>query len=347
MVNVWDFEEVCHANVPKTIYDYTAHGDGNEWTLRRNRLAFEWVDLLPGKAVDPKSVSLATQVYQTKMDFPLMIAPTATMVPLHPDGEAGCYKGATSAKIPMIVTVNASLPIEKIAAAASGSFWWQLYGNVDVEANRAPLERAQAAGAQAIVITVDQQASFYARTQQDRNLGGALRAPAKPAAPATKGPALYRVGANRLWYNWPWLDKVKDFIKVPILIKGVVTAEDAQLCVDRGMGIIVSNHGGRSLNYAESALENLVEVVDAVKGRVPVLVDSGFRRGSDVLKALAIGANAVCLGRVPRWGLGAFGAPGVQRVLEIVEDELVQAAAAAGRTSVASIDKAAVRVRFS
>jgi isopentenyl diphosphate isomerase/L-lactate dehydrogenase-like FMN-dependent dehydrogenase len=357
MINVWDFEAVCHDNVPLSVYDYTAHGDGTEWTMQRNRQAFEWVDLVPGKAVDPKSVNLATQVYDTKMSFPLMISPSATMVPLHPDGEAGCYRGATAAGIPMVVTVNASLPIEKVAAASNGTFWWQLYGNQDIEQNREPLERAQAAGAKAIVITVDQQASYYPRTQQDRNLGGAVRqgraggagggGRGAPAAPPTSGPGLYRVSApGRLWYNWQWLETVAKFIKTPIVIKGIVTAEDAQICANHGWGVFISNHGGRSLNYQDSTLEVLPEIVEVVKGRVPVIIDSGVRRGSDVLKALALGANAVSLGRVPRWGLGAYGAPGVQRVLEIVQNELVQAAASAGRASLGSIDRTAVRVHL-
>jgi 4-hydroxymandelate oxidase len=357
MINVWDFEALFHDNLPLTIYDYTANGDGTEWTLRRNRQAFEWVDLVPGKAVDPKSVNLATQVHDTRMTYPLMISPSATMGPLHPDGEAGCYKGATAAGIPMVVTVNASLPIEKIAAAANGTFWWQLYGRQNVEENQPLLDRAQAAGAKAIVITVDQQATTGVRGQQDRNLGGAVRGAARAggggaggrgaAAPPTSGPTLYRIAApGRLWYNWPWLEAVAKFVKTPLFIKGIVTGEDAQICADHGWGIFVSNHGGRSMNYQDSTFEVLPEIVAAVKGRVPVIIDSGFRRGTDVLKALAIGANAVSLGRVPRWGLGAYGAPGVQRVLEIVQNELVQAAASAGRASLASIDRTAVRMNL-
>ena len=356
MKNAWDFEAVCWANVPTTIYDYTAHGDGTEWTLRRNRQAFEMVDILPGKAADPKSVNLATQVYGSKMYFPIMISPSATIVPLHPDGEAGCYKGATGAKIPMIVTVNASLPVEKIAAAASGTLWWQFYPQQDLDTSRAALERAQAAGAQVIVVTVDQQASVYPRTLQDRNLGGAPRQARAggaagggrgAAAAPTSGPTIYHVGAGRLWYTWEYLDNIRKFIKTPMVIKGIVTAEDAQICAERGMGIFISNHGGRSMDYQLSTLEVLPEIVDVVKGRVPIIIDSGVRRGTDIFKALAMGANAVSLGRVPRWGLGAYGAPGVQRVLEILEEELVQAAAAAGHTSLASINKAAVRTHFS
>jgi isopentenyl diphosphate isomerase/L-lactate dehydrogenase-like FMN-dependent dehydrogenase len=351
MKNVWDFEAVFGANVSQAIRDSTAHGDGTEWTLRRNREAFEWVDLVPGKAVDPESVNLSTTIYQTAMNSPIMIAPTSGHGRLHPEGEAASQRGATAAGTPYIVANGPTVPLAKIAAADKGPLWYQLYARQDVEANRAVLEEAQALGCQAIVITVDQQASYYPRTQHDRNLGGAVRGAARAggaAAVPAKGPALYRVSTpGRLWYTWQWVDEVRKFIKVPVLMKGIVTAEDAQICVDRGLGIIVSNHGGRSLDFAESALENLPEVASVANGRVPVLFDSGIRRGTDVLKALAMGANAVCVGRAQLWGLGAFGAPGVQRVLEILQAELVQAAAAHGHAGLASINKAAVRVNFS
>ena len=158
----------------------------------------------------------------------------------------------------------------------------------------------------------------------------------------------YRVPDRRLWYEWSYFDRIRPFIKVPMLIKGVLTAEDARLSVERGLaGIIVSNHGGRSLDYGPSTIEVLPEIVAAVGGRIPVLVDSGFRRGADVLKALALGADAVCFGRATRWALGAFGAPGVQRVLEMLQAELVAAMAASGRASLADLDESAVRARFS
>ena len=150
-----------------------------------------------------------------------------------------------------------------------------------------------------------------------------------------------------MWYEWRYLDQIRPFITGPMLVKGILTAEDALLCLEHGaQGIIVSNHGGRSLDYGPSTLEVLPEIVDAVRGRVPVLVDSGFRRGADVMKALALGANAVCLGRATRWGLGAFGIPGAQRVIEMVQAELVAAMAAAGRRSLADLDRTALRVRF-
>jgi isopentenyl diphosphate isomerase/L-lactate dehydrogenase-like FMN-dependent dehydrogenase len=164
---------------------------------------------------------------------------------------------------------------------------------------------------------------------------------------AAAGPARYRLQPGRLWYTWQYLDEVRRMLKVPLLVKGILTAEDAVMCVEHGVdGIIVSNHGGRSMDYGPSTLEVLPEIVAAVNRRVPILTDSGYRRGADILKALALGADAVLLGRTTRWALGAFGAPGAQRLLEMMQQELVAAAAAAGRRTHASIDKTAIRTHF-
>ncbi len=350
MRNVWDFEAVFHENVSAQVYTYTAQASGTEWTKRRNRRAFAWVDVVPGKPVDPKSVNLATQVYGTRMNNPLMISPSARHGGLHPEGEAATHSGASAAGTPFIIASGPSVPVEKIAAAGNGPMWFQLYGLQNLEQNRDPLDRAQAAGCQAIVITVDQQALRYPRALQLRNLGGNARQgriAGLPVPASATGPAQYRLTGGRMWMNWHWVDEVSKFIKVPILIKGIQTAEDAQICVDRGLGIIVSNHGGRVCDYGPSSLECLPEIVDVVRGRVPVLIDSGFRSGTDILKALAMGADAVCIGRPLRWALGAFGAAGAQRVLEILQNQLVEAAAAAGHTSLATINRSAVKVNFS
>jgi isopentenyl diphosphate isomerase/L-lactate dehydrogenase-like FMN-dependent dehydrogenase len=351
MLTAFDFEPVMFGNVPLATYNYTAHGDGSEFTLRRNRQAFDWVDLVPGQPLDPKTVQLETAVLGTRMAYPIMVAPTAAQVPLHPDGEMGMHRAATAAaNTPMILSHNSSTPIEKVAAAATGPWWQQFYPQENRDTGRELLDRGQAAGCAAVVVTVDQQASYYERTLRTRNLGGGGRGAARgrgagPSAPT--GVARYRVAPGRLWYTWSYLDEIRKLIKVPMLIKGIMTGEDAALAVDRGIdGIIVSNHGGRSMDYGPSTLEVLPEVVAAVNGRVPVVIDSGFRRGGDVLKALALGASAVLLGRATRWGLGAFGTAGAQRVLEIVQRELVAAAAAHGRSTLASIDSGLVRARF-
>ena len=353
MMSAFDFEPVMFANLPLTIYDYTAHGDGSEFTLRRNREAFDWVDLVPGRAIDRSRVDLSGELLGTRMKYPIMVAPTAAMVPLHPEGEAGMHRAATeSSNTPMIVSQNTSLPIDRIAAAASGPLWWQLYPYQPqgYETSKEVLDRAQAAGCTAVVVTVDQQASYYERTAQDRNLGGTPRsgrggAPAGPAP--TSGPALYRLSTGRLWYTWRYLDEVRRLIRVPLVVKGILTAEDATLCLEHGVdAIIVSNHGGRSMDYGPSTLEVLPEIVAAVNGRIPVITDSGYRRGGDILKALALGADAVLLGRATRWALGAFGPAGAQRLLEMIQRELVDAAALAGRATLASIDASVVKTRF-
>jgi 4-hydroxymandelate oxidase len=352
MTTAFDFEPVAFANLPLSTYDYTAHGDGSEFTVRRNRQAFDWVDLVPGAvAADPKDVDLSVEVLGAKMKFPIMVAPSATMVPLHPDGEIGMHRGATAASLtPMILSQNTSTPVEQVAAGAAGPLWWQFYPQQDLDASRRSLDRAAAAGCTAMVVTVDQQAALYERSLHDRNLGGLPRGRGRggPGVAAASGPARYRVSAVRLWYTWQYFDAIRAMTKLPLLVKGILTAEDATLCVEHGAdGIIVSNHGGRSMDYGPSTLEVLPEIVAAVNGRIPVITDSGYRHGSDVLKALALGASAVLLGRTPRWALAAFGVPGVQRVLEIVQRELVEATAAAGCTTRASIDARVVRTHFS
>jgi isopentenyl diphosphate isomerase/L-lactate dehydrogenase-like FMN-dependent dehydrogenase len=350
MVTAFDFEPICFSNMLLRDYDYMAHGTDSEFTLRRNREAFGWVDLIQKPGTPPASLDTTTQLFGMKMDYPIMIAPTASQLALHPDAEAGMYKGATAGRTPMIVSNVSSLPIEKIAEAANGPKWCQFYPVQDVDRSRITIERFLTAGAGAIVVTVDQQATRFERDLHDRNLGGNPRSAsnALPAPRPTKGPGLYRASPARLWYSWKYLDDIRPFVKGPMLVKGILTAEDAKLCVEHGFdGIVVSNHGGRSLDYGPATLEVLPEIVDAVGGKIPVLVDSGFRRGSDIVKAIALGANAVCLGRASRWALGAFGAAGVQRLLEIMKAEFREAMASTGRTSIAALDRTAVRTNFS
>jgi isopentenyl diphosphate isomerase/L-lactate dehydrogenase-like FMN-dependent dehydrogenase len=355
LLTALDFEAVAYEKLPREAFNYTSYGTGSEFTLRRNREAFDWVELVPRGVADASAVQTATEVLGVKMAFPIMLSPSAGHGALHPDGEAAMHQGATAAHgTPMIISINSSVPIEKVAAAATGPLWFQLYPRQDVDANRELLDRAQAAGCSGIVVTVDQQAGYYERRLHDRNLAAvagrenpraARGNPRGRAAAAPPNP--YRVSAGRAWYEWKLFDDIRPFVKVPMLAKGILSAHDARLCVEHGLdGVLVSNHGGRALDASPSTLEVLPEIVDAVAGRIPVLIDGGFRRGSDVLKALALGASAVCLGRVPRWGLASFGAPGVQRVLEILQTELVLAMAHTGRPSLDSIDRTLVRTDF-
>jgi 4-hydroxymandelate oxidase len=314
--------------------------------MRRNREAFEGVDIVHGKETRSDASGTATEILGTPMAFPILVAPTAAQGPLHPEGEMGMHVGATNANAPMIVSIGATQPIEKIAAAAKGPLWYQYTPRRDPEEI---LARAQAAGCRAIAVTVDNRALYYERDLHSRHLGGNPRTPARPmtGAGATAWNPYGVADIMGPGLDWKHLDQVRRLFKGPMLIKGIVTVEDAHIALKHGIeGIIVSNHGGRALDYGPSTLEALPAMIDAVKGRVPVLIDSGFRRGSDVFKALALGAQGVLLGRVTRWGLGAFGPAGVQRVLEIVQAELAEAMRQAGRPTLSSIDRTAVRTRF-
>jgi 4-hydroxymandelate oxidase len=345
---VWP-AQIAYAKLPRYNFDYTAYGTDGEITLRRNREAFDWVELIPKRTLDVSSPQTATEVLGTKMAFPIMVSPSSGHALLHPDAEIGTYKGATSASnTPYIVSNASSYPFEKIAPAANGPLWFQLYPRQQLDENRELLEKVQEAGARAVVVTVDQVAAEHERTLHDRN----LTAPPTGRATARGGRAApphnpYRLMEYRLWYTWKFFDQIRPMVKVPMLAKGIVTAADAKLCLEHGLdGVYISNHGGRSLDYSPATLEVLPAIVDVVGGKVPILFDSGVRRGTDILKALALGATAVCLGRVPRWGLAAYGPQGVQRVLEIMQAELVQAMAYTGRPTLASIDRTLVRAEF-
>ena len=354
LLTTFDFEAVAYAKLPSQTYHYTAHGAESEYTLRRNREAFEWVKLVPRAAANVSAVDASTEVLGVRMKFPVLIAPSSGHGALHPDGEVGTHRGASAASnTPMILSFGASFRGEEVLKAGSAPMWSQLYGREKFEENLPLVESVQAAGFQAIVLTVDQTAAYYERVQHMQHLSGRANRGARSSRSSRRGAEAeetsnpYQIRYDRLWYNWPFIEKIRSYIQVPFLAKGIVTAEDARICVESGLdGIIVSNHGGRSMDYGSSTLEVLPEIVDAVGGRIPVLIDSGFRRGSDVLKALALGAKAVCLGRVPRWGLASFGDAGVQRVLEILQAELVLAMAHSGRPNLASIDRSLVRTHF-
>jgi isopentenyl diphosphate isomerase/L-lactate dehydrogenase-like FMN-dependent dehydrogenase len=356
MQTSFDFEPVFFGNVVQTIYDYTAHGEGSEFTLRRNRQAFDWVDIVSTRPAIPASqVDLSSQLLGVKMTFPIIVAPSASMRPLHPDGEIGMFKAATAASNTlMMLSVNSSVPVAQVVPAAPGGTLWAQFYPLE---NRADTQRAmdtfQNAGCNAVIVTIDQQSSYYERSQQDRNLGGrvaragGLGAGAAGGDAARTGAKRYRINDDRLWYTWQYIDDVRKMVKGRLLIKGILDPQDARLAIEHGAdAIIVSNHGGRSMDYGPATLEVLPDIVAAVNGRIPVLFDSGVRRGGDVFKALALGANGVMLGRTARWGLGAFGAAGAQRLIEIMQQELVQAAAAAGCATLSDINKTTVRINF-
>jgi 4-hydroxymandelate oxidase len=308
--------------------------------------------MLTGGGQVDLSVTLFGQSFQT----PIFVSPTGTHSTVNPDGEPATARGAFAAKTLMIVSNNSSYPIDKIGQAAKGPIWFQLYPAPD---GRDRVQKAVDAGCKAICITVDNsytphrerllRGTANARESASRSSEGS--APAAPVSPGQR-PGGRRAAAEPKEFNpnlqgtytgrltWKYVEEVKSYTNVPVLVKGLLTPEDAALAVEHGAaGVIVSNHGARYLDFAPSTIEALPGIVDAVGGKIPVLVDSGFRRGSDVLKALAMGAKAVGLGRPVLWGLGAYGSEGVTQVLQMVQAELARSMGLSGRANLASIDR--------
>jgi len=367
MQTAFDFEPVFFGNVPVKTFDYTAHGDGSEFNLRRNRQAFDWVDILPAPTATPASqIDLSSNLLGVKLKFPIIVGPSTGQGALHQDGEIGMFRGATAASNTlMIIASGSTIPVAKVVTSAPGGVLWeQFYPTEDLAVTQKAMDNYQSLGLTNIMVTVDQQASFYERDEMDRHFGGrvgavaggggggnaaAATAAAAAAAggPSVKGSVRYRVSGRRLWYSWQYIDALRKMVKGKLLIKGILDPEDARLAIEHGAdGITVSNHGGRSMDYGPSSLEVLPEIVAAVNGRIPVLFDSGIRRGADIFKALALGANGVQIGRTARWGLGAFGTAGAQRVIEILQAELVQAASAAGCARLSDINNTRVKTHF-
>jgi isopentenyl diphosphate isomerase/L-lactate dehydrogenase-like FMN-dependent dehydrogenase len=251
----------------------------------------------------------------------------------------------------MIIASGSTIPVAKVVTSApGGTLWEQFYPTEDLTVTQRAMDNYQNLGLTNIMVTIDQQASFYERDELVRNFGGSVAragGAAREGGAAPTGSMRYRVSARRLWYSWQYIDAVRKMVKGKLLIKGILDPEDAKLAIEHGAdAITVSNHGGRSMDYGPSTLEVLPEIVAAVNGRIPVLFDSGIRRGADIFKALALGASAVQIGRAARWGLAAYGAPGAQRVIEILQQELVQVAAANGCAKLSDINKTAVRTNF-
>ena len=361
MLNVFDFEAVARTKVPKSTFDYITPGADNEWTLRRNREMFEKILLRPRVLTDVSKLDVSCELFVIKVEMPILLSPTGTLGQAHPDGELATARAAGAAKTIMCVSSNSSFPIDKIGAAATGPLWFQLYAVEDLDLTRERVERAVAAGCKVIAFTVDSQfPPQRERMLRNRTETASTLLPAAPgvtvpgrppAAPARRSsaperPLQYRMRpALTAQLTWSFLGTLKGWAKTPVLVKGILTPEDARLCVERGAdGLIVSNHGARRLDTVPSTIEVLPDIVDAVGGKIPVLIDGGFRRGTDVLKALAIGAKAVMVGRPHFWGLGAFGQVGVQRVLELLQTELARAMGFAGRPNLASLDRNLVKI---
>ena len=348
-VNLAEFEEAARARLPREAYDYYAGGANDEITLRRNREAFGEIALYYPVLRDVSARDTSTEILGTKISFPVMVAPTAFHRMACPEGECAAARAAGRADTLMVMSTLSTTTIEEVAAAASGPLWFQLYVYKDRGATTDLIRRAEAAGCRALVLTVD--AQVWGRREADvRNnfklpdglTVANLAEHAKQMFPAgIPGSGLAAYVAQMLDPSLSWKDLgwLRGQTKLPILLKGVVRADDAKSAMEHGVdGLIVSNHGGRQLDTAPATIEALPRVVDAVAGKIPVLVDGGVRRGTDVVKALALGAQAALIGRPILWGLAAGGEEGAFRVLEMLKAEFDLAMALCGARSVREID---------
>jgi 4-hydroxymandelate oxidase len=348
--NVEDFEALAGRRMTRGAFDYYAGGAESEQTLRANRDAFGELFLRPRMLTGLGAIDTATSVLGTAVASPALVAPTAFHKLAHAEGECATARAAGRAGTLMCVSTIASTSLEDVAAAASGPLWFQLYVYKDRAITRELLRRAKAAGYRAVVLTVD--TPVLGRRERDLRNGFSL--PPGVRLENLAWLADERAGitgwssSSSFWayvheqldasLDWSVVEWLRSEIDLPILVKGVMTAEDARLAVEHGAaGVVVSNHGGRQLDGAEATVRALPEVVEAVGGRVEVLMDGGVRRGTDVLKALALGARAVLLGRPVLWGLAARGEDGVLRVLDLLRRELEVAMALCGLSRIADV----------
>jgi 4-hydroxymandelate oxidase len=335
-VSLYDYEVAAKRILSGPAWEYFNGGSADEITLRRNRQALDLLQLKPKVLVDVTSIDTSRTLLGHNMAHPIILAPTSSHLLAHPDAEVATARGAALAKAIMVASTVSNRSVEDICHVASEPVWFQLYVEDDRSAVKALIERAETAGCKALCITVDNPLA-YARNREERVRAQAPMLPF-PNLGITAAPG--GRGRSRRHFNWKDLGWIQSFAKTPIVLKGIMNPDDADEAVRHGVAaIIVSNHGGRVLDTEPATIEVLPEVVDRVAGRIPVLFDSGIRRGTDIVKGLAFGASAVLIGRPYIYGLSVSGADGVRSVIDILRAELEGAMAMTGRTRLDDIDR--------
>jgi isopentenyl diphosphate isomerase/L-lactate dehydrogenase-like FMN-dependent dehydrogenase len=351
-LDVFDFEPVMKKNVPPAHFGYMATGADDEVTLRANREAFKKFELRPRRLVDVSKIDISAEILGAKYDSPIVMAPTGSNRAFHPDAEIAVAKAAKAGNHLQILSTVATTSIEDVIAARGAPVWFQLYTTQRREVGEALVKRAEAAGAPAIAVTLDVRSPAKWETlarlrRTDTRDCGSCHGfnDYLSRKPNFSGIDLGGVSGTVVTnLTWDSIKRLRDIVKVKLVLKGILAHEDAKLAAAAGIdAVIVSNHGGRVEDGVSATIDVLPEIVGAVGGRMPILVDSGFRRGSDIVKALAIGAQAVCIGRPYLWGLGAFGQPGVERVLAILRAETRIAMQQLGAPSLKDLTPAMVR----
>jgi isopentenyl diphosphate isomerase/L-lactate dehydrogenase-like FMN-dependent dehydrogenase len=354
-INVFDFEPVARVNIPPAHFGYMASGIDDEVTLRANREGFLKFQLRPRRLVDVSKIDMTTDILGVKYDSPIIVAPVGGQQSFHPDGEVAVAKAARAGNHLQILSTSTNIGVEEVTAARGQPIWYQLYATNKWEVAKAMVQRAENAGCLAVAVTVDRsggrnQETLFRLVPGDSRDCNACHERGSLAT-NLKRRAMYRgLDISGLTHTqssnmtWDFFKRLRDTTRMKIVIKGILAHEDAKLAAEAGIdAIIVSNHGARSEDSGRSTIDALPEIVEAVGGRMPVLVDSGFRRGTDIVKALCLGASAVCIGRPYVWGLGAFGQAGVERVLELMRIELHAAMQQVGAPTIRHLVPAMVR----
>jgi 4-hydroxymandelate oxidase len=361
-LDVLAFEPAARKALPPAHFGYLATGVDDDGTVRANREGYSRIQIRPRRLVDVEKIDMSVRLFGTTWSSPIVICPVSSQKAFHAEGDVAVARAARAKDHLQILSTAATSSIEDVIAARDAPVWQQLYPTNVWEVGRAIVKRAEKAGSPAIVFTVDLQEGSnretlfrsqladkrqcsachmsaytgYARGKPGVVSGGFAESVVRK--PMFDGLDVSKVTAMRpMPMNWDFVKRLRDTVAVKLLIKGIVTREDAQIAVEHGVdGLIVSNHGGRAEETLRPTIENLPEVIDGVGGKIPVIVDGGVRRGTDIFKALALGATAVGIGRPEAWGLAAFGQAGVETVLEILRHELRAIMRQAGT---ASIDK--------
>ncbi len=349
-LSVMDFEEAAHQKVSAGHWSYMVSGVDDDATLRANHEGYKHVQLRPRRLRDATKVEMRTELFGTTYDSPIFTCPTGSEKSLHPDGELAVARATRARGTMQMLSTSTSVGIEEVTAAHGRPVWYQLYAPSSWEVCQKILRRVEATGSPVIALTVDnttgRNSETYLRTRP-QDLRPCMACHEGTEWPSIKERRMYDgidmtgVTAHYPAMTWEFVDRLRKATSRKLFIKGIDTREDARLAVEHGVdGILVSNHGGRSTETGRSTIEALPEVVDAVGSRIVVMVDGGVRRGTDVFKALALGAKAVGIGRPFLWGLGAFGQAGVDRVLEILQGELKLVMGNCGTRTVADINRA-------
>ena len=348
-----DFEPLAKKALPPAHWGYMATGVDDDFTLRTNHEAMQHYQLRARRLIDVSKADLSVDVFGQKWDMPVYVSAVGGQRAFHNEGEIAVARAAKAKKVTQLLSTVTSIPVEEVGKALGTAPWYQLYMPVTWDATEKMVKRVEEAGCPVLAWTIDLLAGRNTETaerfrRQDTRdcstchtmAAGAANVTVASDRPMFKGlPPTF----NPSMATWSYVDRLKKMTKMKMMLKGIDTGEDAALAVEHGVdGVIVSNHGGRATETGRGTIDILPEVVDAVRGRVPVFVDGGFRRGTDVYKALALGAKAVGIGRPYIWGLSAFGQQGVERVLDIYRAELSLVMRQCGTPNVAQITRASV-----